>query len=90
MTINVPPAIENAIQAAVQSGLFASADDAVAEAWQYFERQRLAPRSSQGQSAVDSDPILGSAGDHAELLDQIVEAAMLRREQRPLRLQAHE
>lgn len=90
MTIHVPQEIENAINAAVQSGLFASPDDALAKAWHYFERQRMVAQTRQGRPLPEFDPILGSASDHAELLDQIVEEAMQRREQRPLRLDAHE
>ena len=90
MTIHVPPEIENAINAAVQSGLFASADDAVAEAWQYFARQRVKAQAQRGRPSSDFDPIMGSASDHAELVDQIVNDAMQRREQRPFRLGTHE
>jgi Arc/MetJ-type ribon-helix-helix transcriptional regulator len=90
MTIHVPQEIENAINAAVESGLFASPDDAVAQAWHYFERQRMGAKTQHGRPSPDFDPILGSASDHVELMEQIVEEAMQRREQRPLRLDAHE
>ena len=90
MTIHVPEEIEIAINAAVQSGLFASPDDAIAKAWQYFERQRMVAQTRHAPPSPEFDPILGSASDHAELLDQIVEEAMQRREQRPLRLDTHE
>ena len=36
------------------------------------------------------DPLLGSASDHAELMDQIVEDAMRNREQQPWRLTSGE
>jgi Arc/MetJ-type ribon-helix-helix transcriptional regulator len=90
MTIHVPQEIENAINAAVQSGLFASPDDAIAKAWHYFEQRQLVTQTLHGRPSAEFDPILGSASDHAELLDQIVEDAMQRREQRPLRLDTHE
>lgn len=38
MTINLPKDVERSIEAAVQSGHFASADDAVAVAWRVFEQ----------------------------------------------------
>jgi hypothetical protein len=80
MTIQLPPEIESSIQAAVDSGHFASVDAAVAEAWRAFERQRqlLPPVPGQG--------LIGALRDDAGLLDQIVEHAMKVREERPWRL----
>ena len=40
MTIHLPKDVERSINAEVMSGHFASADDAVAEAWRRFVRQR--------------------------------------------------
>ena len=40
MTIHLPPDIEGSIQAAVHGGHFASADDAIAEAWRSYLQQR--------------------------------------------------
>jgi Arc/MetJ-type ribon-helix-helix transcriptional regulator len=40
MTINLPKDVENSINAEVLNGQFASADDAIAEAWRAFLRQR--------------------------------------------------
>jgi Arc/MetJ-type ribon-helix-helix transcriptional regulator len=40
MTIHLPPEIESSIQAAVYGGHFASADDAIAEAWRAYLQQR--------------------------------------------------
>ena len=41
-------------------------------------------------SPTAADPLLGSASDHAELMDQIVEDAMRNREQQPWRLSTGE
>jgi len=43
MTIHLPRDVENSIVAAVQSGHFASADDAVVAAWRVFEQTKLRP-----------------------------------------------
>jgi Arc/MetJ-type ribon-helix-helix transcriptional regulator len=40
MTINLPKEVENSIRAEVQSGHFASADEAIAAAWRAFQRQQ--------------------------------------------------
>ena len=45
MTIHLPKDVESSIKAAVQGGLFASADDAMAEAWRAFLRQQQAGAS---------------------------------------------
>jgi Arc/MetJ-type ribon-helix-helix transcriptional regulator len=49
MTIHLPEDVERSIQAAVHSGHFTSADDAVAAAWRAFERLE------QGQSQQQPD-----------------------------------
>lgn len=49
MTIQLPEDVERSIEAAVHSGHFASADDAVAAAWRAFERLD----QGQGQSRAD-------------------------------------
>jgi hypothetical protein len=41
-------------------------------------------------SPTVADPLLGSASDHAELMDQIVEDAIRNREQQPWRLSTGE
>ena len=46
MTIHLPKDVENSIEAAVHSGWFASADDAVAAAWRTFEQTKLAQASA--------------------------------------------
>lgn len=46
MTIHLPEDLERSIQAEVMSGHFASADDAIAEAWRsYLERRALASQA---------------------------------------------
>ncbi len=90
MTIHLPPEIERSIQAAVHGGYFASVDDALAEAWRTFQQHRRPPAAATGGARPASDPLLGSASDHAELIDQIVEEAMQHREHQPWRLSTSE
>jgi Arc/MetJ-type ribon-helix-helix transcriptional regulator len=55
MTIYLPKEVERSIEAAVHSGLFASADDAVAAAWRAFERLEQGQsqqRADQSESAI--------------------------------------
>jgi Arc/MetJ-type ribon-helix-helix transcriptional regulator len=49
MTIHLPEDVERSIDAAVHSGDFASANDAVAVAWRVFEqiKQRRAKRAKK-------------------------------------------
>ena len=74
MTIHLPKDVESSIEAAVQGGFFASADDAVAEAWRTFQLPRKAPSSA---SAPDS--FLGSMRAAADELDEIVVDAYRKR-----------
>jgi Arc/MetJ-type ribon-helix-helix transcriptional regulator len=46
MTIHLPQDVENSINAQVLSGLFASPDDALAEAWREFIERRQAQATS--------------------------------------------
>jgi Arc/MetJ-type ribon-helix-helix transcriptional regulator len=80
MTIHVSKDAENAINAAVQSGLFASADDMVDRLVREF-----AERSLQRQPAGQGQGSLGAMRDAADELDEAVEHAMNLR-QRPWRL----
>ena len=80
MTIHLPNDIERDILAEVQSGHFASVDDALAEAWRSFRQHRTPPVPASGQG------LIGALRDDAELLDQAVEHAMKVREERPWRL----
>ncbi len=88
MTIHLPNDVEREILAQVQNGRFASVDAALAEAWRAFQRHRQERR--QPTIPPSPDPLLGSASDHAELMDQIVEDAMRNREQQPWRLTSGE
>ncbi len=90
MTIHLPADIESSIQAAVHNGHFASVDDALAEAWRAFHQDRRPPAAATGGACPAADPLLGSASDHAELIDQIVEEAMRHREHQPWRLDTSE
>ena len=54
MTINLPKEVERSINAEVQSGHFASAGDAVAEAWRGFMQQR---KHSQSAKAMTVDEL---------------------------------
>lgn len=80
MTIHLPDDVERDILAEVHCGHFASVDDALAEAWRSFQRQRQPTAPSTGQG------LIGALRDDAELLDQALEHAMKVREERPWRL----
>ena len=55
MTIHLPEDIAHSIEAAVQGGDFASAEDALAEAWRTFQRQRQQSADAQ-PTRVQPDP----------------------------------
>jgi len=80
MTIRLPSDVERDILAEVQSDSFASVDDALAQAWRSFRRQRPSVPQTPGQG------LIGALRSDAELLDQAVEHAMKVREERPWRL----
>ncbi len=80
MTIHLPNEVETGILAAVQSGRFASVEDAIAKAWLSFHQHDLPPAPAIGSG------LIGALRDDAELLDQAVEHAMKVREERPWRL----
>jgi hypothetical protein len=80
MTLYLPKDVERDILAEVHSGHFASVDDALAEAWRSFRRQR------QPVAPIPGPGFIGALRDDAELLDQAVEHAMKVREERPWRL----
>jgi Arc/MetJ-type ribon-helix-helix transcriptional regulator len=80
MTIHLPADVEHDILEEVQNGRFASLDEALAEAWRSFRRQRQRVAKTPGQG------LIGALRDDAELLDQAVEHAMKVREERPWRL----
>lgn len=84
MIIHLPNDVEREILAQVQSGQLPSIDAAITEAWRLYQRQR--PTRQPSSTSTSPDPLLGSASDHPELMDQIVEDAMLYSEQQPWRL----
>ena len=73
MTIELPRHIEESIAAVVQSGRFASVDDAMAEAARLLLKQ-VGPIKPPATDP-DHDPILGLFHDDAELMDAIVAQA---------------
>jgi Arc/MetJ-type ribon-helix-helix transcriptional regulator len=81
MTITIPPEVEKSLLAAVQSGRFASVDEAMAEAARLLNRElsrrQLAPPVNAGDETPD--PWLGLMRDDAELMDEIVADAYRQR-----------
>ncbi len=68
------------VLAAVQSGGFASVEDAIAKDWLSFQQTNRPPAPATGAG------LIGALRDDAGLLDQGVEHAMKVREERPWRL----
>jgi Arc/MetJ-type ribon-helix-helix transcriptional regulator len=90
VTIHLPEDLERSLWAEVNSGHFASLDDAMAEAVRLLLRERRQPEVSAAAPTIQPD--LGSIGamrDDAELLDRAVEYAMKVREERPWRPSPH-
>lgn len=83
MTIQLPKDVESSINAEVLSGHFASVDDAIAEAWRAFLRQKPLAQHPTGLSSI------GAMRDAADELDEAVEHAMNLRQQ-PWRIPASE
>jgi hypothetical protein len=85
LTISLPPEAEQSIRAAVQSGRFASMDEAMAEAARLLIRElgRNPPTPPPSTAADETpDPWLGLMRDDADLMDEIVaDAYRLRREE---------
>ena len=75
MTIHLPNDLESRLQAEVQSGRFASVDDAMAEAARLLlgelDRERP-PKPPGNANDPGSDSFLGSMRDAADELDEIV------------------
>ena len=88
MTIHLPSDLESSIQAAVQSGRFASVDEALAEAARLLlgELDRHSAIDAPGNAKNRGMGFIGALRDDADLLDQAVEHAMQVREERPWRL----
>ena len=62
MTIHLPNDLESSIQAVVQSGRFASVDDAMAEAARLLLRRSAGAEADAHDTAASPDPLLGLAG----------------------------
>lgn len=82
MTITIPPEVEKTILAAVQSGRFASVDEAMAEAARLLIRelsrkQLASPPANAGDETPD--PWLGLMRDDTDLMDEIVADAYQQR-----------
>jgi Arc/MetJ-type ribon-helix-helix transcriptional regulator len=86
MTIHLSKDVENSINAAVQSGQFASADEMVDKlVREYSQRLRQQP-SHANQADEAPDPLMGIWQDYAEEMDEIVAEAMKRRKEEPWRV----
>ena len=81
MTIHLPDDLESSIQAAVQSGRFASVDDALAEAVRLLLRT-VTPGTNPSPTP---DPLLGIWRDAPEEIDEIVAEAVQRRREETVR-----
>jgi Arc/MetJ-type ribon-helix-helix transcriptional regulator len=84
MTIHLANDLESSIQAAVQSGRFASVDDAMAEAARLLLRT-IMQEPTPTKTAAPQDPLLGIWRDAPEEIDAIVAEAMQRRREEPWR-----
>ena len=70
----------------MQSGRFASVDDAMAEAARLLLRTiTQEPKPTPAKTAAPSDPLLGIWRDAPEEIDEIVAEAMQRRREEPWR-----
>jgi Arc/MetJ-type ribon-helix-helix transcriptional regulator len=90
MTINLPPHIEGSIQAAVQSGRYASLDDAMTEAasllLERLQQEQAQAKPSAAATDAPADPLFGLWREDADLLDEIVDHAMKNRREQPWRV----
>jgi Arc/MetJ-type ribon-helix-helix transcriptional regulator len=83
MTIHVSKDVENAINAAVRSGQFASADEMVAKLVREYARSHPVQPHAHVPHAEDADtspdPLLGLWEDYADEMDEIVADAYRQR-----------
>lgn len=88
MIVRLPSEVEDSIQAAVQSGRFASMDDAMTTAALLLLKElgQQPPASSSNPINAHGQGFIGALRDDADLLDQAVAHAMKVREERPWRL----
>jgi Arc/MetJ-type ribon-helix-helix transcriptional regulator len=87
MTIHLPHNLESSILAAVDSGRFASVDDAMAEAARLLLREIKQGQTEPNSPATGAspDPLLGVWRDAADEMDDIVAEAMRNRREEPWR-----
>jgi Arc/MetJ-type ribon-helix-helix transcriptional regulator len=87
MTIHLPTDLESSIESVVQSGEFASIDEAMTEAALLLlhKIKRTRPEPEPTPTNATPDPLLGSMRDAADELDEIVAGAMRRRREEPWR-----
>jgi Arc/MetJ-type ribon-helix-helix transcriptional regulator len=81
MTIHLPNDVERSIEAAVQSGRFASVDEAMTKAAHLLLqelKQEAKPMTAGANSGLGS---IGAMRDAADELDEIVADAMKRRQE---------
>jgi Arc/MetJ-type ribon-helix-helix transcriptional regulator len=69
MTINLPKDVESSINAEVVSGRFASAEDAIAQAWQQYLERRQGVAGTATPAASHETP----APPHKPIWEQIEE-----------------
>lgn len=81
MTFHLPTVVEASIEAVVQSGRFATLDDAMAESARLLLRT-ITQEQPRPQPAAQP-PLLGSMRDAVDELDEIVAEAMKRRREGP-------
>ena len=81
MTIHLPEDLESSLQAVVENGLFATVDDAMAEATRLLLRELKLGRVPRPRDRDNGqpDPVLGCMRDDAELMDEIVADAYRQR-----------
>lgn len=82
MEITLPDDLQRYVHDLVRLGRFPSEQQVVREALEHFKHTQQTNSDSQ---AID-DPWLGSMHEDAALLEEIVEEAMVIREERPWRL----
>ena len=70
MTIHLPSDVENSIRAEVQSGHFASVDDAIASAWRAYHGHRHKGQAETAQPTADQE---APAIDHKPIWEEILE-----------------
>ncbi|WP_165073518.1 hypothetical protein [Paludisphaera rhizosphaerae] len=57
MAINLPPEIEESIQAAVRDGRFRSVDEAVAAAWRSYRRRQVKRTKREAKASITPEEL---------------------------------